>query len=282
MPVWDGPRINSLIAPAALAASTIVVLYLSFQWRRASIGSDIGAFEDFKDRDKLVKILKELSTQFFYVCRDVAGIAKSVRAKIKGANVQITEEKLRDQLSKQCKVYEKLEEIQKQVFERFQSTAEAVQAMQRHASEDVEVQGYVDGFKIMLEDALSGNLPMLPNVKIPEELSQEKVLEIQGEVHAMEIKKVLEKVVGKKCSLPELGEVLSAAHKAAWEEMFASQELLKERAPEVFHTVLASYMKDEDFAKERGKLDDVHQQKMVGLFRPDKSGAGVPAPVAAG
>lgn len=257
-----------LVVSAALAAAAgLAVLVLSARLRR--VCSSYGP----QDRELLLSVLKELSRRFFFVCQDVAAIAKSVRTKIAANKVDITDEKLTEQLRDQCKVYEKLRNIQREVAEQFGLSTSAVEQLQQQAGEDDEVQSYSDGFKAMLDDALAGNNPILPNVRIPVGLTEEKALSVQSEVQEAECQKVLETVSGGKCSLRELGEVLAVAHKFAWDTVLAAHsELLESGGPEVYHSAVATYSRNDDFAKEKKQLEDKHQQRMIKMFQPDGNG----------
>lgn len=259
------------IATAAALAAAAIALLLVGLGRRSAQAGEAGRCATISDaeRERLLAILAELSRRFFHVCQDVASIAKTVREKIQASSVAITEEKLREQLSSQCKVFEKLQEIQAEVAGQFNCTPEDIQLMQQRASKDGEVQVYAEGFKTMLSDALGGSLPVLPNVKVPDALNEEKVLAMQAEAQSLEARKVVENIGSSKCSLKKLGEALAIAHKQAWEEVFESHAELVKGCPEVYHSALAIYMRNEDFAKERKKLDDAHQQRMVKLLNPD-------------
>lgn len=257
-----------LVVSAALAAAAgFAVLVLTSRLRRGCNSSGP------QDRELLLSVLKELSRRFFFVCQDVAAIAKSVRTKIAANKVDITDEKLTEQLRDQCKVYEKLNKIQREVAEQFGLSTSAVEQLQQQAGEDDEVQSYGAGFKAMLDDALEGKNPVLSNVTIPEGLTEEKALSIQSEVQEAECQKVIETVSGGKCSLRELGEVLAMAHKFAWDTVLvAHSELLEGGGPEVYHSAVATYSRNNDFAKEKKQLEDRHQQRMIKMFQPDKNG----------
>jgi len=267
----EGQRPPWVPIAAAAAAGGAALLAVALVRRRSRGGVVRGPAS--AEREQLMKILQELSKRFFRVCQDVASISRTVRAKIEASNVDITDDKLREQLSRQCKVFERLEAIQAEVSEQFGLTPEAVRAMQQRAGKDPEVNSYAEGFKTMLSDALGGALPVLPNVTVPEGLTEEKVLAIQAEVQQLEVKRVLDAVGGSKCTIKQLGEVLSQAHKDAWEQTLESHAALVKGGPEVYHSVLAIYMRNEDFAKERRKLDEAHQQKMVKLFHPEQAAA---------
>lgn len=255
---------------AALAASVVALIIAIRAHRRMCADKDGGFIGSTNsEREKLLAILAELSRRFFHVCKDVAAIARTVRTKIEISKVAITEDKLREQLSHQCRVFEKLQEIQTEVSMQFQCTPEDIKVMQRRAHKDAEVQSYEDGFKTMLSDALGGMLPVLPNVKVPAGLTEEKVLEIQAEVHSLEAKKVFASMGGSTFSLEKLGEVLGTAQKDAWEQALTNHAQLVQGSPEVYHSAFAVYMRNDDFARESKKLDEAHQRRMVKLFQPN-------------
>jgi len=250
---------------AGLAAATCLVLYAAFGRPKHRASACAGASDD--ERKHLIEILAELSRRFFHVCQDVASIAKSVRTKMEGTSMAVPEERLQEQLSRQCKVFEKLQEIQQEVGAQFGCNPEAVEALQARFGDDEEVQAYAAGFKAMLTDALSGTLPVLPNAKVPEELTEERALAIQREVHELETKTVVDKVGGKRLTPQELGQVLVQANKDAWQEVLANHASIIGGGPEVYHSAVAIYMRGEAFAEERKKLDDAHQQQLMRLLQ---------------
>mmetsp|Transcript_19116 Transcript_19116/g.45007 ORF Transcript_19116/g.45007 Transcript_19116/m.45007 type:complete len:282 (+) Transcript_19116:51-896(+) len=257
----------ALACTAGTAAALAVVLLL--RRRRCCTKEASPSSMDATERELLLEVLAELSRRFFHICQDVASVAKTVRAKIEASNVAITDEKLREQLQRQYRVFERLEGIQSEVAQKFGMTPEAVQTMQKRAVKDPNVRAYAEGFKTMLSDALGGDAPVLPMVSIPEALTGDKLLEVYAEVHRTEIKKVLDAVGGTKCTVKKLGEVLSAAHKDAWDQVLESHVQLVQGGPEVFHSALAIHMRNEEFAAERKRLDEAHQKKMVKLFQAE-------------
>jgi len=250
---------------AAVAAGSALALLLAALARRKLCAQGDALTQE--ERERLLAILVELSKRFYNVCLEVAHIAGKVRLNLQASSVEITEDKLQPQLSRQCQVFEKLQTIQAEVAKQFGCSPEDVQILQNRAARDRQVRIYEEGFKTMLSDALAGILPVLPNVEIPKGLTEEKALEIQAEVYALETKYVLESVGGDKCTLEKLGEVLTTAQKTAWETTIKLHADLIPGGVEVFHSAVATYARNIDFAKERKKLQDGHQEKMVKLFQ---------------
>jgi len=257
---------SSAPAVAALAAGSALALFFAAALARRRLCAQGDVLTE-EERKRLLAILIELSKRFYSVCLEVAHIAGTVRNKIKASSVPITEEKLQQQLSRQCQVFEKLQTIQAEVAKQFGCTPEDVQILQQRAARDPQVRIYEDGFKTMLNDALAGVLPVLPNAEIPQGLTEEKALEIQAEVYALETKHVLENVGGSKCTIKKLGEVLTSSQKLAWEATMRLHADLIPGGVEVFHSAVATYARNEDFEKERKKLQEAHQEKMVKLFQ---------------
>lgn len=135
------------------------------------------------------------------------------------------------------------------------------------------MQSYTAGFRSMLDEALQGSSPVLPNVKIPELLTKEMALKIWEESQSCEAKEALKKVKGNRCSLKELGEVLNAAHKKAWQQTLKNHvQIVGENGSEVYHSVVALYERDSYFAQQRTQLEESHQSKMLSIFEPDGTG----------
>lgn len=268
----DGRKSPPVGVSAAVVAAAGLAVFAVVRWisRQKSV---TGNRQPHADREQLLAVLRELSRRFFLVCQDVAAIARSVRPKLIAGQVDISEERLREQLARQCKVFEKLQMIQHEVALKFGISPDEIEDMQTQADQDPDVQSFSSGFRAMLEDSLSGLSPILPNARIPEGLSEEKALKILAEVQTKEVEKVLEIVGSKQLTLQDLGQVLAASHSLAWEDVLEGySDLLDGEGHEVYHSTVAQYSRNEDFAKEKKKLEDEHQQHMIRMFQPDGHG----------
>mmetsp|Transcript_21867 Transcript_21867/g.49850 ORF Transcript_21867/g.49850 Transcript_21867/m.49850 type:complete len:288 (+) Transcript_21867:56-919(+) len=222
------------------------------------------------DDEKVKQILSELTRQFYVVCRDVAQIARTVRPRIKAEGVEINEETLRMQLQKQCKVFEKLEEIQCKVTAQFGCQPEDVQKAQERAAQndDPEMQAYCRGFSMMLDDALNGTVPIMPNLQVPEGLTKEKVLEIEHRAHALEVQKILDKVGSNAGTLQEItGMMVQAQTEGLAEALLEFADVFPGDA-DFFRAATAVYERDPDFCKDRRKMEEKHNKRLVKLFQP--------------
>jgi len=268
MSTSDGKRATVLATLAVLAAALATWTLLGRS--RSSTPSTRCTGEELQ---QLLAVLKELARRFFLVCQDVASISKSVRTKMAAGQVQISEETLRDQLTKQCEVFEKLRQLQQEVAQRHGMSEERLEELQKAAAEDPEVRSYEAGFRTMLDDALQGQSPVLPNVQIPEALTKEKALKIQKAAEEAEQEEALGLMRGSTVSLRKLGEFLAVAHKNAWERVFkAHANILGEHGAEVYYSAAAIYAKDEDFLQQKTRLEEAHQKRMIQLFQPDGNG----------
>eukprot|EP00913_Durusdinium_trenchii_P012052 g11322.t1 len=144
--------------PLALALGIATVAVFSLRKRRSTCSEE--------QRGVVLTALKELARRFFPVCQDLASIAKTVRTKMKATHVLIPEETLQEQLLRQCQVFEKLQHIQHEVAEEYGISEEELQSLQE-ATQDEEVQSYTAGFRSMLDEALQGSSPVLPNAWAP-------------------------------------------------------------------------------------------------------------------
>lgn len=266
MPALGADEKRAALRLLAVGGAVTLLYCILGRKRRVFPGIVAGSPEE---RDRLAALLAELNRRFFHICMDVASVSKSVRQKLAVGKVDMAEEQLREQLAKQCQVFQKLNQLQGEITSSFECSPEDVEELQREHGADEVIREYGQGFTSMLTDALGGVMPVLPNVKIPAALTQEKVLDILEEVQVLETKAVLDKLGGRRVSVKDLGEVLSCAHKEAWEQALESHALEVAGGREVYHSTLALYMREAEFAHRRKVLDDAHQQRMVQLFKPE-------------
>jgi len=254
------PTPIALVTAVALASTTALLLVVLGR-RKSSKAPD-------PEHEQLLEILAELSKKFFNTCQDLYQLAKSVREKMQSSGVTASEDTLNQQLLRQSKVFEKLETITAEVAAKFGCTSAEIQDMQTRAARDPVVRQYTEGFQQMLSDAVAGMPPILPNATIPPALTEEKVLQIQGEAQILEASKIKDKVGRSKVEWSQLGEVLKTAHTDAWDETLKIYAEEVQGSPELYHSAVATYMRNEDFAKDRNALHEQHQAKMVKLFKP--------------
>lgn len=270
-----GPgRLVPLAATAAAALAALAAVW----WVGARRGPAAGGAASEEEKAQLLRMLDELSRRFFFVCKDFCGVARQVRHKLQAAqNVRISDHKLKDELMKQYKLFEKLEAIQASVAEQFGVESTYIQEMQRVFARDTAVKEASDGFKAMLDDAFNGLMPILPRTKIPQALTMERVLEIQQEswdLAAAKRKQRLTEVkaAGTTLGLQDLGEILLETENKAWEETLEKQKADWDGGPpELFYSTLAVYMRDSDFESECQRLDATRQKNLAGFYKSFKT-----------
>lgn len=250
-----------------LLAATLICLG---QRRKAAAASEI-------PRERLVEVLRELATEFFHIALNFSNASKSVRRKLAGSVPAMGEEKFREQLAEEFKLYEKLRLKQAKVFEKHGVTEEAMWASQQRLAGDSEVASFEQGTQAMLEDAMQGEAPVLAGLRIPEALTEDKVAEIEAEIHSMEANLVIQRLGGKACSIKELEQVLVNANRDAWQQVLDTHSSLLGGRHEVFHSTNAFYSRRPDFAARKEVLAEAHKQRMLSLFKPRKD-AGGPVP----
>jgi hypothetical protein len=258
----EGVPASRLVAAAATTALMGIVIVFAVQQQR-------GARE--AERQRLLKVLAEISRRFYRVCRELSSISTRVRSEVVKGSVDITETKLQAQLTTQCQVLEKLESIQREVTLEFGIAPEEVAMLQqRLAPVDEEVNSYAEGFKSMLTDALAGMPPILPNVKIPPALTEEAALDVISSVNALELQKLAERLAcSKALTMEELGQAMVTARtEAEAEAVQAKADLFGvDDGENVYHSATATYARRDEFAKAWKKRSDAHQEKLYGLLQ---------------
>ncbi|CAE7323703.1 unnamed protein product, partial [Symbiodinium necroappetens] len=87
------------------------------------------------------------------------------------------------ELAVECRISEKFRKIQAEVLKSFGCSEETAATVTNGTAE--EVRSHVEANKQMLADALGGLPPVLPGVEIPEDLTQERLLELYSKVQTL-------------------------------------------------------------------------------------------------
>mmetsp|Transcript_28817 Transcript_28817/g.75955 ORF Transcript_28817/g.75955 Transcript_28817/m.75955 type:complete len:262 (-) Transcript_28817:74-859(-) len=251
-----------------LAATAVGTVFVLWAWRRKPRRAFHGTSSEVEDLAKLHEFLADLSAEFFNVCREISSVAKSVRARMVSSNINIAEATLCSQLQKQCHVFEKLQAITIEVLEKHGGCSqEAIEELQRWCEGDPKVKAYNDGFKSMLVDCLNGTMPLLPNLTVPSDLNEEKVLDIQRKAQALQLAVLMQKIGGQKNSLEEVNKVLEDSNKYAWTETLRESHELEGGGELIYHGVCALYSRNPEFLKDKEKLEEAHQSKVRAFLR---------------
>merc|ERR1711972_1232391 len=131
--------------------------------------------------------------------------------------------------------------------------------MHKRFAEDVELHDYNRGFQRMLEDALDGHFPVLPCVRIPEDLGHEKLMEITADAQSLQIKKVLQGAESDGFTQ----EAIDQAYADALDESLSSRSLSpSDGGREIYYSALAACCRDAGFAAKQSKLEDAHRKRL--------------------
>lgn len=251
----------------ALGVATLGVLALYLLSRPVKPGA-VG-------KDKLVDFLQALAKKWFVACRDTAELARSIRQKLQAQNVTLPEEEFKDQLLNHCGVLKNLEKLQEDSFKEFGESVEDIVEAQTIFADDPIVMEYSRGFTSMLEDSVNGIPPVMPNLEIPDALTEKHVLLMFAQMQEVEIKRVVEHFAESGGFLPSvevLTQVLTLANKES------ESEVLEKNNTDLitFHSTVATYLrKSSSFVKKKAELDNNHKDRMVKMFKPaPKAGSG--------
>jgi len=211
---------------------------------------------DAQEDELLAKVLKELRRRLFHIARDVAVIAKDVRAQLEAQGVRVNDEQL-------SRIAERFKAVQAEVLAAFGCSEDTIATITDESAE--EVKQHAEDVKKMMREALGGVTPILPGVEIPTELSEEKALELYGEMQELKIEKakiLATQTRGRRFAKQELASAVALISQASEQEVLEKHsDLVGE--PEVFHCVMALYGQSKDFQEKLTKLDASHRKQMV-------------------
>jgi len=251
----------------ALGVATLGVLALYLLSRPVKQGA-VG-------KDGLVDFLQALAKKWFVACRDTAELARSIRQKLQAQGVTLPEEEFKDQLLNHCGVLKNLEKLQEDSFKEFGESVDDIVEAQTIYADDPIVMEYSRGFTSMLDDSVNGIPPIMPNLEIPDALTEKHVLLMFAQMQEVEIKRVVEHFEESGGFLPSvevLTQVLTLANKES------ESEVLEKNNTDLitFHSTVAVYLrKSSSFVKKKAELDNNHKDRMVKMFKPaPKAGSG--------
>jgi len=261
----------TVTAAASLTASAAILLHL----RQRSVQK----VKDASTRERYLPAIQELAREFFHISRDVAEVAKRVRRNVmeKGLQDQVTDAALRQQLTVQCKVLEKLEKAQEQVASSHQCSADDIRlAQEQLQSRDPEVSVIAKSFQTMLNGALGGEEPIFPGISIPSgDDEQQIVLDLYVQIHSLARQKVYEHIqTTQSLTMQQLAPVMEECHNGAVSEVLSKNveklgNLLSPpnswggaRNEEVYYSGLSACSRIPAFVAQKEKEDESFKQKL--------------------
>ena len=214
-------------------------------------------------------ILSALTEQVHLVLIEMSQMSTRVRQVLamKGMTNQISDEEIADIILNQG-IAEKLENVQRQVLERYQVTEQEIQSFS-----DIHV--FNEEFQRMFSEAVRGLTPVLPHFVVPLELNDaDKMIQKLVEMMDKKFLYIREIVIAKNQSQtspeeffnnPEISDLL---HKSNEE---AERDVLGSITKGLFYSAIGYYSKDEYFEKERRRIDRLHQVAVLRLFEPNNA-----------
>lgn len=279
----SGSIAKTLVATAAVAGAGIATYYFL---NRADVKVDIKPIEPLTiPRDILVKVLKELLREFHGIFIELSGMVQRLKqlGALRSAEGPLSTKEIAMFLMQQG-VQAKLDAAQGRVLSAHGLTQDQIEAAQNLYRDDTEVGMLINGFAEMFEEASTGVAPVLPGLSIPENLTEDKALEILSLIHQ-------ERVRGFKVALerfwaseeaqaiaansnpaqgppPALAQALQTVHDQA-ESIVLEQhvEIVGDKA--TFDSAVAVFSRSTDgaFVREKLRMDRTHQVEIVNLMR---------------
>ena len=233
---------------------------------------------------KLVEVLKALLHEFHGVFVELATMVQRLKqlGALRGPSGSMSTDEIAEFLMQQG-IQAKLDAAQSRVLIAHGVSQEQMEEAQDKFESESEIQGLVGGFASMYEEASRGLIPILPGLQIPDDLTEDNVLEILNKIHQERVKGfrvALEKFWASpeaenvssmdpsQGPPPALAQALQAVHDEA--ERFVIElhsDVVNSKA--VFDSAVALYARKEDgaFLKEQLRMERAHQVEVVNLMR---------------
>lgn len=229
------------------------------------------------EREALLQVLQELGRRLFNEAREVTRIA---RQRLETAKSEIDKPTFSQELSRECRLTERLVGTQKAVLSGFRCSESWVAKTQARliAEGDEEVRCLIEGTRRMFQDALLGSLPVLPWMRSPpESLSKETVKELHCKIQKLMIEGAQQWFTALDSSDESFEEDLARAQQLVVE--LAESQVIEEnrgimgQAGELYHSALALHLMDNEFATEMRRLDEDHRRVLAALLCESTSGS---------
>lgn len=260
---------NITIFLVGIVATGIAAVVLSLESPLQKLcGSPYTAWSD-AERETLMRVLRELSRRFFHLAREISSLARSIRAELEGKGASLDEGILCQEMSKQCQVEQQLAAIQADVLACLGISEEFVREAQERFQDDAEVHAHIEGTQHMFHDALRGIAPVLPGVKIPDGLSEDKVIQIHCKMQRLKIDKATQLAPQAFCgqfSNEKLGQALAMLSEAAESQILEIHRDITGQVGELYQSAMATYLRSPTFKAHVARLDEDHKRQMIAVF----------------
>lgn len=236
------------------------------------------------EREKLVDILKSLLREFHGVLVEMATMVQRLKqlGALRGPDGPMSTEQIAEFLLHQG-IQSKLDAAQSRVLIEAGVTQEQVEEAQERLSNEDSVTELIDGFTLMFDEASQGLIPILPGLEIPEELTEDRALEVLNLIHQERVKgfrsaleafwsseegQSLDQNDSSQGPPPALAKALQSVHDEA--EKFVIEvhsEIVGDKA--IFDSAIALFSRNTDgaFMREKLRMERSHQVEIVNLMR---------------
>eukprot|EP00929_Paragymnodinium_shiwhaense_P016233 TRINITY_DN124462_c0_g1_i1.p1 TRINITY_DN124462_c0_g1~~TRINITY_DN124462_c0_g1_i1.p1 ORF type:complete len:297 (+),score=59.91 TRINITY_DN124462_c0_g1_i1:63-953(+) len=216
----------------------------------------------------VVRVMRETSRRFYHFARDVSLMAKELRAKLAADGQPFDETQFKAELSHQCQANEVLKKIRADVIAEFNVTEDTEAFVTDERVGEIRV--HAAGVQQMLTDALNGNEPTLPGAKIPEELTDKRLLKVHRDINALKVQKAKQFAAHtgseRRFAKNELSQAIAMMSKAAADEFFESNQELLGKGGEFYYMAMNKYKRSNAFVNKLAQVDFSHKQDMIVAF----------------
>jgi hypothetical protein len=282
----DNSALKKILAGSAVLAGVGLASYLLISRRSSSArsSSPLRSSDTVIEKQQLICVLKDLLFEFHGVFVEMANMVQRLKqlGALRGPSGPMSTEQIAEFLMHQG-IQGKLDSAQNRVLISHGLTQTQVELAQELYESDADVTTFVSGFNQMFEEASSGLAPVLPGIEIPEDLNEDKALEVLNLIHQERLKSfrtALEdfwksddsnKMGGMDPTQgppPALAQALQKAHDEAELIVLGRfSDVIQNKV--IFDSALAKFSRQTDgaFHKEKLRMERSHQVEIVNLMR---------------
>ncbi|KYF43517.1 hypothetical protein TGPRC2_228770 [Toxoplasma gondii TgCatPRC2] len=226
--------------------------------------------------DETEATMKEICEEFHSIFTELAQVSRNVIRAMQDQGFQkpVPREQVEAMLMQQM-FRERLTAAEAAILARKQISKESLErACDLHKSKNESLRVYVDGLKAMYRDAVDGELPMLPGMTLPDEVTEDKILRVLEQIHKAKqarFQEVLGRGSASDTSTPTspLAKQLQECNKKAEEEVLGKAEHAGLTEKILLHAV-AVFSRRPQFKLKKQLLDEMHTEIIMALMNTRK------------
>lgn len=276
-------RRAQLVSGIGLAAAAAAIWFLTSSRGQAlllfSLQENRGTLSSTPlSEEETENVVKDLSDTFFSIFTELAQVARSVAHAVQTHTFQEGEAPTKEQVEAM---------LMEQVFRERLYTAEAEVLKKHHIAckdtveaackkylKNEKIRMYVEGLKQMFEDAVKGELPLLPGAVLPAMATEEFILEVLQHVHVVKQEKFLLLLTETQSSdfkTPSSGmtKKLQTSNKEAEQQVLSLPQYAALNEMLLLHAV-ALYSRNSTFRIKKQLLEEVHAEHMMDMMEKRK------------